>query len=813
MMRLNKIEIIHFGKLNNLTIKLDKKLDVFLGNNEAGKSTIVAFIKQVLFGFHLKSKKSKFFEDYFPLNHVSPMGGSLFFQAGTDEYVLQRFYAKGDPKKGVLTVTLNGQEVPNSVFYDHIKNIDDNFYTDSFIFNQDLLAEIVGLNENELVERIYFLGASQSSQLLNLRDKYADEAGKLFKPTGKRPIINQLLTKIEAQEEKVKAASNEYEEYKSLTQEKNKLLNKLNELQKGLDQLKQKQQNLELLKTKEKNFKEYQNLKQEYQPITFSQELFDQVKNLTYEINQEKEKLNSVKSELSKLEEKSSQINLEEAQNLLDQRPEFLQWESELNNLNNRVKQLEDDINRIKTYQPELNQLVKFDNQDLAQLKQDYQQAKQESQQAVSSINVLPVAISGLVLVIGLIIIFAQSNFVVGGLLVLAGIIAGIYFLKPQAPSMVYQDQFKKKYSFDIVNFDLDSSLNQLMLLMGKQQELDNNQNLINDLNQKVNTFISRLAIFLNQELVNKDQVLTGLNSLQKRIQDQKDKTFIQQNLVKQINELEIIIKDKEQAISKLLLESNTKSLDELKSRRTEYLKQEKIKLKLETLQNNLGNDLEELKKYHQDKQINDNLTKVTTEIKKQNQLINQQQQILADIRAKQNNLVDSNEVMNQNQELANLRAQLESESIDYMSNLVVAAWINRSLDIASNERFPKMLQSAKKFFTLLTNGRYVDINFEKDLTVKNKDNKKYKVQYLSRGTSEQLYFALKLAFVEQIADEIALPILIDDAFVNFDQQRIDNIIKLLTLLTKHSQVLIFTQREELAQALNCKVINLNQEN
>lgn len=48
-------------------------------------------------------------------------------------------------------------------------------------------------------------------------------------------------------------------------------------------------------------------------------------------------------------------------------------------------------------------------------------------------------------------------------------------------------------------------------------------------------------------------------------------------------------------------------------------------------------------------------------------------------------------------------------------------------------------------------------------------------MQYLSRGTSEQLYFALKLAFIQQIRDEINLPILIDDSFVNFDDHRVDD--------------------------------------
>lgn len=44
------------------------------------------------------------------------MGGSLTFEDKNDVFVLSRLYAKGDPKKGVLTVNLNDEVVPESVF-------------------------------------------------------------------------------------------------------------------------------------------------------------------------------------------------------------------------------------------------------------------------------------------------------------------------------------------------------------------------------------------------------------------------------------------------------------------------------------------------------------------------------------------------------------------------------------------------------------------------------------------------------------------------------------------------------------------------
>jgi len=94
-MKLIKLQIVNFGQFSNFTFDLsNSNIDVFYGANEAGKSTIVAFIKQILFGFHLANHSSDFFEDYTPLAQVSPMGGSLFFENENGQhYQLERLYA------------------------------------------------------------------------------------------------------------------------------------------------------------------------------------------------------------------------------------------------------------------------------------------------------------------------------------------------------------------------------------------------------------------------------------------------------------------------------------------------------------------------------------------------------------------------------------------------------------------------------------------------------------------------------------------------------------------------------------------------
>ncbi len=56
-MKINKLKIQSFGKLNSVNIALDEKITVINAKNEAGKSTIAAFIRYMLYGFYSSSKK------------------------------------------------------------------------------------------------------------------------------------------------------------------------------------------------------------------------------------------------------------------------------------------------------------------------------------------------------------------------------------------------------------------------------------------------------------------------------------------------------------------------------------------------------------------------------------------------------------------------------------------------------------------------------------------------------------------------------------------------------------------------------------
>ena len=57
-MKINKLKINAYGKLQDKEINLDKNINVIYGKNESGKSTIIKFIINSFYGTS-KNKKGK----------------------------------------------------------------------------------------------------------------------------------------------------------------------------------------------------------------------------------------------------------------------------------------------------------------------------------------------------------------------------------------------------------------------------------------------------------------------------------------------------------------------------------------------------------------------------------------------------------------------------------------------------------------------------------------------------------------------------------------------------------------------------------
>jgi uncharacterized protein YhaN len=160
-------------------------------------------------------------------------------------------------------------------------------------------------------------------------------------------------------------------------------------------------------------------------------------------------------------------------------------------------------------------------------------------------------------------------------------------------------------------------------------------------------------------------------------------------------------------------------------------------------------------------------------------------------------------------QELENTRSQLR-ETVDQWVPLVLARhFMQRALQRFEREHQPQMLVDVGHLLHRMTRGRYVEITRKLDeqgtLQVRQADGKLKEPHQLSTGTREQLYLAIRLAYVlHYCRDAEPLPIVMDDVLVNFDDQRsaatLETLIEVaaqiqLILLTCHGQTLELVQR------------------
>lgn len=111
-----------------------------------------------------------------------------------------------------------------------------------------------------------------------------------------------------------------------------------------------------------------------------------------------------------------------------------------------------------------------------------------------------------------------------------------------------------------------------------------------------------------------------------------------------------------------------------------------------------------------------------------------------------------------------------------------------------------------------ITGGRYGAISFDRvtlaPMVQSDEKDDAVEPKELSCATREQVYLAARLALTELLWPEECPPIILDDPFVNFDETRRAQAMKVVKALSEHRQVLLFTC-EEIYDAVADSVIEL----
>ncbi len=164
--------------------------------------------------------------------------------------------------------------------------------------------------------------------------------------------------------------------------------------------------------------------------------------------------------------------------------------------------------------------------------------------------------------------------------------------------------------------------------------------------------------------------------------------------------------------------------------------------------------------------------------------------------------------------DLESKRAELGA-LVDRLGPLIVA---RHALDGAvvrfERDNQPSLLKSVSTLISQITGGKYVRVEqrfADSILRVVTDRGDERTFDELSTGTREQLYLSIRLAFVaDYCAKNEPLPVVMDDVFVNFDHERAKASFSALKSLLESTQVCFFTCHESQVEIARSVFPHLN---
>ncbi|AUI71496.1 ATP-binding protein [Companilactobacillus alimentarius] len=792
-MKLIKAKIYGFGKWVDQEFDFKQDYQVIFGSNEAGKTTLLNFIKSILFGFASARGDNKYLQ-YKPKNSSS-YGGELEFQSDDKSlWLVRRVEGKGN---GTVTLFHDDQQVPESLLQEIIGSFTKDDFEHTHVFDDKNILSIYGLDEKQLETEIMSVGAVGSKEWLATADRMNEAAETIYKKRGqKQPLVTKLKERDDLLVEK--------SEFENQQVAYRKVESQLAQVQEKFDRneelLKSVSQNENDLRNLDKKWPRYEQLSSSKVPagsgISVSNDDWENFLTDNQELSTLQE--TSTTNRVAQLDnvEKQILVNYRTNQKRLDyirnQKFELQNLQFHRDDMKSKLLKVDTQVDQLFKNNPQLSEDMKpLSSSELGKI---------TPQQNTKNYN-LPLIIIG----IAVILMFLTKN-PLKLIFAIVAIACGVWywyqgknskFKGASGPSFLQQKGYENLTRENILN--LQSVVIQLANFRTIQNGLSDGIKAIEvDLNKWRN-------ILIELNVLDKSYKKDNYNEQIEKYFTRLDKIKARADLNAQsASETEKITNDRNQRlqeinaeISRIVAKYQVPNVETFVQMHTNQVQNQRIINEVKQDKAFLGDDLKKLQQYNSHDSLMRDLNQVT---KKKQQLTDRNNELsrqMGSLKEQMQQVYDNTQYQKLVDQLAQNQADIVEYYDEWLARKLASKWIRKMLNIATENRYPRMIARATQYFSLLTNNNYIRIDFNKnDIGVISQDKNKFNVHELSQATTIQLYISLRLAFVTEIADLIKLPILIDDAFVDFDISRTNNVFKLIQEVAKSNQVIYVTANE-----------------
>jgi uncharacterized protein YhaN len=219
-MRIVQIYVDGYGMFCDFSLDdLSPAATVILGPNESGKTTLLSFIRTVLFGFLSRRGAESLYE---PLSGGRHGGHMNLVDSRNDRFILERY---AGPKGGHVTLTLPDGSVGGTsdlaVLLGHTSR---DLFRNVFAFSLAELQDFETLSSDDVRARIYGagLGAGRLG-LPEIEKKIDHDRGELYKEGGSKQSVAVLIREADDVGKKLREFVSQVEEHDRLRADLEKL--------------------------------------------------------------------------------------------------------------------------------------------------------------------------------------------------------------------------------------------------------------------------------------------------------------------------------------------------------------------------------------------------------------------------------------------------------------------------------------------------------------------------------------------------------------------------------------------------------------
>lgn len=229
-MRITDIHIDGFGVWNGLYIdELASDVTVFFGRNEAGKTTLMQFVRAVLYGFTPERRRL-----YLPPVHGGEPGGILRVENHTGQYVVERrLSTRHEEGPGrVIVMGESGSRQGQHLLNVLLSGVDESIFENVFAIGIRELQELATLNDTQAAELLYELASGVDRvSLVDVMRHLQSERDALLNPNSEDGLIDRLRREQRDYQAKAAALEETTNHWLELTAEDRALAEEVKQLE------------------------------------------------------------------------------------------------------------------------------------------------------------------------------------------------------------------------------------------------------------------------------------------------------------------------------------------------------------------------------------------------------------------------------------------------------------------------------------------------------------------------------------------------------------------------------------------------------